>query len=70
MATDPARPRWLALVLIRLLTAMAAVVGVLLLAQGQETGRKLLGGAVVLVSLWTMAVLPRALAHRWKSPTE
>ncbi len=70
MATDPARPRWLALVLIRLLTAMAAVIGVLLLAQGQETGRKLLGGGVVLVSLWTMAVLPRALAHRWKSPTE
>jgi hypothetical protein len=70
MATDPALPRWLMLVLVRLAAAGVAVLGVLLLANGQETGRKALGGALVLVALWTMAIVPRALARRWRSPAE
>lgn len=68
MPSDPAFPRWLALVLVRLATAAVAVLGVLLLANGEETGRKLLGGALVVVALWTMAIVPRALARRWRSP--
>lgn len=70
MTDDPARSRWLALVLVRLGTAMAAVLGVLLLAQAPDVGRKLLGTALVLAALWAMAVLPRALAQRWRSPVE
>lgn len=70
MTPDPARNRWLALVFIRLVTALGAVLGVILLAQGEETGRKLLGGAILLASLWAMAVLPPALARRWRSPVE
>ncbi|MFL0414347.1 hypothetical protein [uncultured Sphingomonas sp.] len=68
MTTDPARSRWLVLVLVRLVTAMAAVLGVLLLARGEELGRKLLGGGIVIAALWTMAIVPRALARRWRSP--
>jgi hypothetical protein len=68
MTTDPARSRWLVLVLVRLVTAMAAVLGVLLLARGEELGRKLLGGGIVSAALWTMAIVPRALARRWRSP--
>ena len=68
MTTDPARSRWLVLVLVRLVTAMAAVLGVLLLARGEELGRKLLGGWIVIAALWTMAIVPRALARRWRSP--
>ncbi|MFL0417731.1 hypothetical protein ACH0CP_10945 [Sphingomonas sp. 179-I 2A4 NHS] len=68
MTTDPARSRWLVLVLVRLVTAMAAVLGVLLLAHGEELGRKLLGGGIVIAALWTMAIVPRALARRWRSP--
>ena len=70
MSTDPARSRWLVLVLVRLATAMVAVLGVLLLANGEETGRKVLGAAIVAAALWTMAIVPRALAHRWRSPAE
>ncbi len=68
MTTDPARSRWLVLVLVRLVTAMGAVLGVLLLARGEELGRKLLGGGIVIAALWTMAIVPRALARRWRSP--
>jgi hypothetical protein len=68
MTTDPARSRWLVLVLVRLVTAMAAVLGVLLLARGEELGRKLLGGGIVIAAFWTMAIVPRALARRWRSP--
>ncbi|WBH16893.1 hypothetical protein [Sphingomonas radiodurans] len=70
MATDPARSRWLVLVLVRLVAASVAVLGVMLLANGEETGRKVLGAAIVLVALWTMATVPPALARRWRSPIE
>ena len=68
MTNDPARSRWLALVLIRLGCALAAVLGVILLANDGDIGRKLLGGALVLIALWSMAIFPRALARRWRSP--
>lgn len=68
MATDPARARWLAIVLVRLGCALAAVLGILLLAPEGDGGRRLLGGAIVLVALWSMAIFPRALARRWRSP--
>jgi amino acid transporter len=70
MTKDPARSRWLALVLVRIVAASVAVLGVMLLANGVEPGRKLLGGAIVVVALWTMAIVPRALARRWRSPIE
>ena len=68
MATDPARSRWLILVLVRLATAAAAVLGIILLARAEDTPSKVLGGALVLVALWSMAVVPQALARRWRSP--
>lgn len=70
MATDPARSRWLLLVLVRLATAVAAVLGIILLARSEDVPNKILGGAVVLSALWSMAVLPRALARRWRSPSQ
>lgn len=68
MATDPARSRWLVLVLVRLATAAAAILGIVLLARAVDTPTKILGGAIVLVALWSMAVLPQSLARRWRSP--
>lgn len=68
MSTDPARSRWLVLVLVRLSTALVAALGVMLLANGVETGRKVLGAAIVVAAMWTMAIVPRALARRWRSP--
>jgi hypothetical protein len=70
MSTDPARSRWLVLVLVRLFAASVAVLGVILLANGEETGRKVLGATIVAMAMWTMAIVPRALAHRWRTPVE
>lgn len=70
MATDPARSRWLVLVLVRLATATAAVLGIVLLARADAMSGKVVGGALVLVALWSMAVLPQALARRWRSPSQ
>ena len=69
MARDPARTRWLIISLTRIVTAMAAVLGVILLAEGPDTGSTILGGAIVLAALWAMAVVPRALARQWRSPS-
>ncbi len=69
MATDPARSRWFVLVLVRLVTALAAVLGIVLLARADGVASKIVGGALVLIALWSMAVLPQALARRWRSPS-
>ncbi|MFV0625611.1 hypothetical protein ACBY01_16600 [Sphingomonas sp. ac-8] len=65
--TDPARNRWLVLVLLRIAAAGGAVFGVVLLARAIAMPQKLLGVAIVLSALYVMAVVPRALAHRWRS---
>lgn len=65
--TDPARNRWLVLVLVRIAAACGAVLGVVLLARAPAMPQKLLGVAIVLAALYVMAVVPRALAHRWRS---
>jgi hypothetical protein len=70
MATDPARSRWLVLVLVRLATAAAAILGIVLLARAADVPRQILGGALVLVALWAMAVVPAALARRWRSSAQ
>ncbi len=68
MTSDPARSRWFVLVFVRFVTAGAAVLGIVLLARGEETARQLLGIAIVVIALWAMAVIPRSLARRWRSP--
>ncbi|MCC2978765.1 MULTISPECIES: hypothetical protein [unclassified Sphingomonas] len=70
MATDPARSRWFVLVLVRLATAAAAILGIVLLARAADAPGKVLGGALLLVALWAMAVVPAALARRWRSPAQ
>lgn len=62
-----ARNRWLALVLVRLAAAAGAVFGVTVMARGIDTPQRVLGGAIVLSALYVMAVVPRALAHRWRT---
>lgn len=62
-----ARNRWLALVLVRLAAAAGAVFGVIVMARGIDTPQRVLGGAIVLSALYVMAVVPRALAHRWRT---
>lgn len=63
-----ARRRWLLIVLTRLVGTAGAVFGVVLLGRAEAIGPRLLGAAIVLSALLMIATVPRALAHRWRSP--
>jgi len=62
-----ARNRWFAIVATRLTAAAGAVLGLLLVGRAHDWPTKLLGVAIVLAALYMMAVIPKALAHRWRS---
>ncbi|MGT2514630.1 hypothetical protein ACVOMT_10685 [Sphingomonas panni] len=62
-----ARNRWLALVAIRIVTAMGAVFGLIVLARAPDTAMRVLGAAIVLSALYAMAVVPRGLTAKWRS---
>jgi hypothetical protein len=68
MSTDAqARNRWFAIVATRLAATAGAVLGLILVARAHDWPTKALGVAIVLAGLYMMAVVPRALAHRWRS---
>jgi hypothetical protein len=67
-AETTARNRWLTIVGVRLAATAGSVLGLLLLARASDTGTRVLGIAIVLAGLYLMAVVPRALAHRWRTP--
>ncbi|HEU0043793.1 hypothetical protein [Sphingomonas sp.] len=68
MTDDPAKGRWLMLVLVRLAGAAGAFFGLLLIGRAQALEPKLLGMAIVLSALVMIATVPRALARRWRTP--
>jgi len=71
MTTDTqARNRWFAIVAVRLAATAGAVLGLVLVARGESWSPKAIGVALVLASLYLMAVIPLALAHRWRSRPE
>jgi len=63
-----ARKRWLAITLSRLAGSAGAVLGVILIARAPTIGPKILGTAIVLSALAMMAIVPRSLAERWRTP--
>ncbi|MBB4153796.1 putative membrane protein YfcA [Sphingomonas jinjuensis] len=67
MSGDPAKKRWFAIVATRLAAVAGAVFGLVLVGRASDTPNKLLGAAIVLAALYMMAVVPRALAHKWRS---
>ena len=70
MSDDPARSRWALLVGSRLVGVVGAVFGLVLLGRALTTGQRLLGAAIVLSALLMIAIVPRALARRWRTPPE
>ncbi len=70
MTQDPARTRWFAIVASRLAGVAGAIFGLVLLGRATATGPRLLGAAIVLSALLMIAIVPRALARRWRSPPE
>ena len=65
-----ARNRYFALVAVRLAAVAGAVLGLILIARAIDTPTKVLGVAMVLAALYMMAVIPKALAHRWRTPPQ
>lgn len=62
-----ARMRYLLMALSRLFGAAGAVMGLILMARGAALFDRLVGFGLTVSALWVMAVLPRALAARWRS---
>ncbi|RIA37823.1 hypothetical protein DFR49_3711 [Hephaestia caeni] len=69
---DPriARNRYFAMTATRIAGAVGAVFGVVLIARAQDWPDKAIGVGIVLAALYMIATVPRALAHRWRSPPE
>lgn len=71
MSTDrTARNRWFAIVGVRIAAAAGAVLGIILAARASDWTSKGIGIALVLAALYVMAVVPLALAHRWRTPPD
>ena len=63
-----AQRRWFVLVGVRLAGVAGALLGLILIARAQDLGPKILGTAIVLSAMAMIAIVPRSLAHRWRSP--
>ena len=65
-----AKHRYFAIVATRLTGTAGAVLGLMLVARAQTLAPKILGIAIVLSALLMIAVVPRSLARRWRTPPE
>ncbi|AOH84442.1 hypothetical protein AWL63_11145 [Sphingomonas panacis] len=61
---------WSIIVGARLAATAGAVLGLILIARTDAVVPKIIGTALVLSALFMMAVVPRALARRWRTPPE
>lgn len=65
-----ARKRYYLIMAVNLVATAGAVLGLLVAGRSDMTFYKILGGALILSALYVMAVVPRALARRWRTPTQ
>jgi hypothetical protein len=65
-----ARNRYFLIAGTHALTAAGAVFGVVLAARAVRWEQTALGIAIVITGLYCMAVVPKALAHRWRTPPQ
>lgn len=67
---DPARSRYFAMAGARMSGAFFAVIGIVLVARATMTEQRWIGTIVILLGLFEMALLPRLLARRWRTPPD
>lgn len=70
MSVDPARNRYFAIVAVQLLAVIGAIMGLILVAKGEDWFQSILGGAILLSAIYVMAVVPRAMARKWRTPPD
>ncbi|MDQ0838361.1 hypothetical protein [Sphingomonas faeni] len=63
-----AQRRWMVLVGIRLAGVAGALLGLILVARAHDLAPKILGVAIVFSALLMIGLVPRSLAHRWRTP--
>lgn len=63
-----ARRRWAAIQLARLAGYSGAVLGLIILARAVTPGPRVLGIAIVIAAFLMLAIVPPALARRWRTP--
>jgi hypothetical protein len=68
MTEDPARNRYFTMVFVQMIAAAGAVFGLVILGKADSMWMRLLGAAILLSGLYCIAVVPRALARRWRTP--
>lgn len=64
-----ARRRWFAILAARFAGFAGAVFGLMLVARAETFAPRVLGVAIVLSALAMVAIVPPALARRWRTPT-
>ncbi|MEG3087937.1 hypothetical protein [Sphingomonas sp. PB4P5] len=67
---DTARNRYFLMTGSRLLGVAGALLGLVLIGRAVAMEQKLIGLALVLAAMLFIAVVPRALARRWRTPPE
>jgi hypothetical protein len=65
-----ARNRYYAMTAVNILATAGAVFGLVIAGRSDSWEGSVLGGAIILSSLYMMAVVPRAMARRWRTPPE
>ncbi|HVF95125.1 MAG TPA: hypothetical protein VM900_12500 [Sphingomonas sp.] len=65
-----ARGRYFTMAATRLAGVAGAILGLVLVARATTMPLKLLGTALVLSALLMIAIVPRALARRWRTPPQ
>jgi hypothetical protein len=65
-----ARNRWFAMSGVNLLAVAGAVFGLVIAGRAATWEMTVLGGAICLSGLYVMAVVPRAMARRWRTPPQ
>ena len=65
---DPARGRYFTIALSRMAGVCVALVGLVIMGRAIAYEWRLAGLSITLLGLVLMALVPRALARRWRSP--
>jgi hypothetical protein len=65
-----AMKRYYMMVGVNMLGTAGAVIGLLVAGRAHEYQMTLFGGMIIMSSLYVMAIVPKTMARRWKTPEE
>lgn len=65
-----ARNRYFMMVGVQILATAGAVFGLIIAGRATSWEYSVLGGAILLSGLYVIAIVPRAMAQRWRTPPE